>query len=582
MNSKTDIPECTDLHVTCWFSDETLFSLCSRQHKVSNNEFPKDTCKLLFGDMRQGTSHDVPTRLGAFTALTQNRFGDPKSVLLEHTLLPFYLGLQTKEFSNRLIQSAIDGDSSTIKADLGLLAGRLGATHPLKACPKCMEHDLRSVHVGYWHVGHQLPGVWICREHKEPLLYSNLKVTGLKRFGWCLPNSAELLRGPAEKLSMTAQQTLFDIAVICDELRDLGANGGYIEIKTLSEIYKNALSDQAIYFAQAKSSKSFLGNQFLQRFGELRTIPDFAWINADPVKAAEQLLSLVVRESRSSHPLKHALLINFLFTDWRAFIDEHDSLPFRRMHEKPNQASIKSSISKEVDPRLEKLLALLNKGHSKTAAAKELGITVHTVMVWSAKLGIKNDRRPKLLDEPIRSRLITALRKGVDKQVAAERFTVSIQTITTTLRTEVGLHQAWQQARFLNSQKSARSIWQKAASTLKQASAKSLRNLEPSAFAWLYRNDRDWLNAFASERLTPEVRINRSPIDWAKRDVETCAQLKIVTSQWRDENHHQKLTITKLCELVPGLKSKLSSLNKLPSTRDFLSFVSGRQSRKMS
>lgn len=520
--------------VSKWFSDETLFSLCSRQHQISNNGSSKETCRQLFGDPRQGTSHDVPTRLGVFTKLTHSRFGDPKKVFQEHTLLPFYLGLQPPEFSSRVIQSAIDGHSSTIKAELGLLAGRLGAAHPLKACPKCIEHDLHSVHVGYWHVTHQLPGVWICKEHKEPLLHSNLKVTGLQRFGWCLPISAELVNGPAHSVSNFGKQQLFDIAVVCEHLRDLGSQGGYLSIQTLKAVYKNALTDQGAYFTQSKSSKQSLGNRFLELYGELRTIPDFAWINPIPSKAADQLLSLVVRDSPSSHPLKHALLINLLFKDWRSFLYAHDSLPMRqRQGTIGKQASPKSS-SKETDPRREKLLALLNEGYSKTAAAKLLGVTVSTAMVWSAQLGVRNSRRPKLLAETVRNQLIASLKKGIDKHIAAEQFQVSVQTITTTLRTEVGLHNSWQQARFVNAQKNARTLWQKAARTLSQPTAKSLRAKEPSVFAWLYRNDREWLTDFANSKLSLAVKTNRTPIDWQHRDVELVARVKQATIHWLD------------------------------------------------
>jgi Tn7-like transposition protein D len=197
-------------------------------------------------------------------------------------------------------------------------------------------------------------------------------------------------------------------------------------------------------------------------------------------------------------------------------------------------------------------------------------------MVWSAQLGVRNSRRPKLLAETVRNQLIASLKKGIDKHIAAEQFQVSVQTITTTLRTEVGLHNSWQQARFVKAQKNARTLWQKAARTLSQPTAKSLRAKEPSVFAWLYRNDREWLTDFANSKLSLAVKTNRTPIDWQHRDVELVARVKQATIHWLDALQGERLTISKLCELVPGLKSKLSSRKRLPLTDEFLRSVTNQ------
>src|SRR3546814_18405991 len=78
------------------------------------------------------------------------------------------------------------GNASTIKGLLGLPASRIRANHPLKFCFLCLESDRRQSGVAYWHLTHQLPGVWICPAHNCFLLPSTHKATGVGRFLWYL------------------------------------------------------------------------------------------------------------------------------------------------------------------------------------------------------------------------------------------------------------------------------------------------------------------------------------------------------------------------------------------------------------
>lgn len=74
-----------------------------------------------------------------------------------------------------------------LKYRLGLLTSGLGAAHPLKSCPECMQADLEGHGWAYWRRAHQLPGVWVCPSHGIPLQVSHLKLDQVARFAWTLP-----------------------------------------------------------------------------------------------------------------------------------------------------------------------------------------------------------------------------------------------------------------------------------------------------------------------------------------------------------------------------------------------------------
>ena len=80
-------------YIDQWLPDETLFSVCSRIHTLSGRQRPDPTCLSLFGHPRQGSAHDIPIRVDEFTERTNGVFGDSQSVILERTILPFFLRL---------------------------------------------------------------------------------------------------------------------------------------------------------------------------------------------------------------------------------------------------------------------------------------------------------------------------------------------------------------------------------------------------------------------------------------------------------------------------------------------------------
>lgn len=98
------------------------------------------------------------------------------------------------------------------------------------------------------------------------------------------------------------------------------------------------------------------------------------------------------------------------------------------------------------DRRRAEFLDLLQKSFSVTRASRTLGIDTATGMAWATEAGISVTRRSKILRPNRRAALVEALRGGMSKREAATRFGVSVTTVTTTLRTELGLHQTWAMA----------------------------------------------------------------------------------------------------------------------------------------
>ena len=93
-----------------WLPNETLFSLCSRHHRLSANHRASSTCQALFGHPSQGSAHDFPSRLGEFERLTGARLGTADEIIRLRTVLPYYLPFASSEVASAAI-AAMAGPS---------------------------------------------------------------------------------------------------------------------------------------------------------------------------------------------------------------------------------------------------------------------------------------------------------------------------------------------------------------------------------------------------------------------------------------------------------------------------------------
>ncbi|MGB6100363.1 MAG: TniQ family protein [Comamonas sp.] len=163
-----------------WLPDETFFSLVSRHHQLWGHVTAAQTSQLMFGSARAGVHHDLPNSLGAFAQRTNALLGEVDSIARERTLLNFYAAFAPPNETANAVACMSGASVAHLKLRLGILTSRFRANHPLKACPQCMEQDLRETGWAYWHLKHQFPGVWMCVGAEVILTHcAEVKVTHL-------------------------------------------------------------------------------------------------------------------------------------------------------------------------------------------------------------------------------------------------------------------------------------------------------------------------------------------------------------------------------------------------------------------
>ena len=109
---------------------------------------------------------------------------------------------------------------------------------------------------------------------------------------------------------------------------------------------------------------------------------------------------------------------------------------------------------------------------------------------------------------------------------------------------------------------------------------KLVRAMEPPAYAWLYRNDRLWLQAH-SPLIAPErVTVRRQRVDWAARDEQLKNAVERAALELARASSGKRPRLVALCQAVPSLKAKLPALHKLPRTHRALEQALGRRERR--
>jgi len=145
--------------------DESLYSLIARLGRI-NRYSAELTCRLLLGSQSELRFAEAEVDLSRFAKATQALYGCSKDVLQKHTNFTF---------RNTIATPLLDGGEFKqmekllfdAKANLAELSNH--DEHIWRWCPQCLKHDLEHVGFTYWRVKHQLPGVFVCSDHRTSL-----------------------------------------------------------------------------------------------------------------------------------------------------------------------------------------------------------------------------------------------------------------------------------------------------------------------------------------------------------------------------------------------------------------------------
>lgn len=546
-----------------WLSDETVYSIAARYSIASGLVSPSSISKMLFGHRRGGFPHALPSGISHFARVSNAVLGSAREIIVWHTVAPLLVAARSPALREATYQAMEQAHTGTLKAKLGLLASGFGGALPLKACRACVEEDEAGMGFSYWRVAHQLPGTWLCAKHALLLDVSIAMRSGQARYAWVLPKCEDLI-SPCETGATFDQSVKQRLARLADASHWLWTVGrhGVLDLARSTAILWDQLYLLNLARRPRRLRSDTVAQKFCEFFNTMRGIPELGRIAGTPSIAYSQLLSVLNGRATGLHPIRIASVVAWLSPDVQVFAQQYSRCRICGPPAPLLTDQLSQTAESEINPNRTTFLRLLESGLSISASARAVEVEVATGQAWAAAVGAHVPRRASLIVGDLRNRLVQSLREGVEKEDVANDFKISVSSVNRVLRTEAGLHETWRIARHEVRQHAMRKTWTRA---LTEAGGRPrlARALNPAAYAWLYRNDRTWLQC--TNRAQERRRSNNSAVDWKYRDQQLSANIIRIASIIHAAGP-KRVRLLDLLARLPLLKRNLRNLGRLPLT----------------
>lgn len=543
-----------------WLPDESLYSLASRHHRLSGNLRPAQTALQLFGHARGGYPHDLPAGLDYFATVLDQRLGDGPSLALGHTVLPLLLAFRSFTDRTDALAAMRSPRLGALKSRLGLPASGFGAACYLKACPACVREDTARFGTAYWHLSHQLPGAWFCLDHHEWLRVSSADRARQGRFDWTLPHPSDLVTVSGLGQNLPEPQQCF-IQRLNQFILDASADAN-VQTRnglTLAQALWAGMAANGWATRSGRLNRKIATHQLGRALQQLAVCPEWRDTNRAESACYSQIHTVLSDPARG-HVLRPLTVAACLFETWSDFLREADSLPKTR--DAPDALEANRLAAEDLR---RKLVELVDNASSITAAAKRCDVSVSTAQAWVAAAGRIPPKRPSRIRDATLSGVLGELRRGADPSDVAARLDLSEASVRRVLRTTVGLRRQWRDARCAASSTEARARWTDALRISAVAGPKAARALEPKTYAWLYRNDREWLLQ-TNDRAKLPTGGNNSRVDWNVRDRAISEACQRAALGLYGKLNGGRIALIDVVKAVPELRTKVYQLVRLPLT----------------
>lgn len=467
---------------------ETLYSWCARYHRISGSLSAITTSLRLFGSKTGGFVVDFPGRIGHFSEVTASILGSPDQLIKNHTLYPLYAAFRPQE-TMAIVQNLMQGNNvERVKFILGLPASRAATSHPLKFCPTCAHEELIEHGIAKWWRDHQWPSAWICQRHQTRLHYIPSSREVHKVTSWitpdCLtcsipvfiPEISERMQPNLERL------TYLTSAILKSEI--------LFQPEIMRIVFTLKLREYGWIRPDGTIDWPALQNAFLNKFGNLETLPGFDFVQGIKGNDFGSLGIMLRGRQRKQHPTKYILLIDLLFDSADQFIEKY------KQHKDIDNPDLYTSQIKQIDTGdLEREIntLVLQNGQSLNSAAKALGISVQRVISWAKKNNIDYQRRPHKANPLFQLDLDKLIHEGASRSIISRTLNVSQKWLTTYFAKRPELREKWREASHSAELGYRRSQLLEILANNPGANQRAILSTPGNPFQWLKRNDKDWL-----------------------------------------------------------------------------------------
>lgn len=542
--------------------EETIFGIVSRHHALTGHPTSGDTLMELLNRRSVTLGTAFPSGLHLISKHLRLPVTTIEELIEGHTILPCFRPFMSFVHYTQIVQSVATGAATNTKIALGLLASRVGAEDVLRFCPACANADCETIGTATWYRAHQFPGVLVCPYHGVPLVEFHCLAQRLRRQQLFLPTATAKWNGQQSvpKSDELAHEKLLRVSRLIAQLFLLRS----VSVDPLAwrNHYLAHLVDRGLATSSLRVRQQALRSELLDFWAAIRNLPTFDGIFARCDGDDSWLTSLYRRPRSAHHPLLHVLLIGFLADSIESFLWAGISSP----------AIAPTSHGRASVATEGKIAALAAEGRSIRQVAKELGLSVNTVLVKAEKIGVGFTRRSKKVDSAVRSRVQRALAAGDAIPDIVNTTGLSASTVNRILGADRGLQT--QRAASVREKRQVHARDKLRAATLASPSAgfKALQAALGADFTWLYRHDRAWLR----DQLPSSLRIAMpiSPVDWGARDRAMIERVRLAVAEILEPSRRPvRVTLNEIGRRTGNASWLDKHIARLPQTATLLAEV---------
>ncbi|WP_157834983.1 TnsD family Tn7-like transposition protein, partial [Desulfofalx alkaliphila] len=342
--------------------------------------------------------------------------------------------------------------------------------------------------------------------------------------------------------------------------------------------YLNRLISRGMANVNGRVQQEKLITEFVNYYGEefLNNVNSMVSNNYE----FNWLSSLVRKPRKSMHPIRHLLLTEFLgMTIDELFKEEYQYKPFGEgpwlclnAGAEHYKQPVITDLKIRYDSKKKKPIGtfkcscgfvyarqgpdMVKEDRYKIGRIKEFG------KVWETKLG-------ELIIQNLSLREI-AKRLNVDPMTVkkyANKLGLIMVTQEATRIPPVEIRDTKNKP-IENVRATNREKWLELIGNYPDKSKTELRQLNKGLYAWLYRNDKKWLNINSPSKKPALVENNR--VNWGERDKEILLKVKETVEEMLSyEGKPERITVSRVGKKIGKLGLLEKHLNKLPQTKEF-------------
>ncbi|MDQ0159473.1 TnsD family transposase [Alkalibacillus salilacus] len=550
--------------------NELMYSVFARYHVQSGNTVIKDTVNDLFGTKSAYATADFPTYLGHLHEKIKH-FDGPKvdTWINKHSLYNYYTNFLPRKQRENIYHAMVnDTRQTTIQTKIGMTTSNVKPFPYFRFCPKCLEEDLEAYGETYWRMTHQLPSVFICLEHDEPIVESKVLIRE--------KNKHEYIKATLENCGKNHQtlkandKTRKWLEVIAEESQKLATTSYDYNLTELASKYHSTLQSKGYKTVKGHTDHKKLSDDFIHFFGE--ELLEILQSSVDYDNPHCWLKNIVRKHKKGFHPIRHLLMILFLDETLETVLDDSKNMyhpfgkgPYLCLNKASNHYG--KPVIKEVkitrDGKAKLLVGTFECGcgfiysrrgpDTKESDKFKRGRIKAFGPVFQKKLEEYVHKDKKSYRET--ARLLGVDTNTVIKYADSKPEPSPITNFNDELEKELGYKQRWIALREENP----------------ELSKTELRKLDNAAYTFLYRHDKEWLNENSPEK-KKVVYINER-VDWDERDRKIKKELERAVEALLNEEKPVRLTVSILGKAFQQLPLLEKKIDKMPLTKAYLEEV---------